>query len=70
MVQLILKNEVAQSKLDALLYFLRSWDIDAEIKVVGTPIPKDKSEFSLSAGIWKDNPIDAEELRKQAWKIN
>ena len=29
----------------------------------------DDSDFSLSAGIWKDYDIDAINLRKQAWKI-
>ena len=28
-----------------------------------------ESDFSLSAGIWKDYDIDASNLRKQAWKI-
>ena len=70
MQQLILKNDVEQSKIDALLHFLRSWGIDAEVK---TMTPKDvekKNDFTLSAGIWKDYDMDAYELRKQAWNRN
>jgi hypothetical protein len=29
---------------------------------------KKETGFTLYAGIWKDNAIDANELRKQAWK--
>jgi hypothetical protein len=70
MVQLILKNDIEQSKIDALLYFLKSWNIDAELKMTTTDVAKKKSAFSLSAGIWKDYDIDANELRKQAWNRN
>nr|MBC7613556.1 hypothetical protein [Pseudopedobacter sp.] len=53
--------------MDALIQFLKSWDIEAEVKSE-KPISKNqKIEFSLSAGLWKDSDIDANELRKQAW---
>jgi hypothetical protein len=69
MQQLILKKDIDQSKMDALLYFLKSWDIEAELKT--SPVAaKKKSDFSLSAGIWKDYNIDADELRTQAWNRN
>ena len=67
MVEIILKNNVEKNKIDALLQFLKSWNIDAEIKKTTKPGTKKKTEFSLSAGIWKDYTIDAGELRKQAW---
>lgn len=71
MIELVLKNDIRKDKMDALLHFLRSWDIDIEVKNV----PKEKTEkknedFSLSIGIWKDYDINATELRKQAWKIS
>ncbi len=70
MVQLILKNDIGQNKIDALLHFLKSWDIDAELKTTTSVKNKKKSNFSLSTGIWKDYNIDANDLRKQAWNRN
>jgi len=68
MLELVFKNEIQQEKMDALLHFLRVWDIDIEIKK--TPnANKTNNDFSLSAGLWKDYDIDATKLRKQAWKI-
>lgn len=69
MQQLILKKDIEQTKMDALLNFLKSWDIEAELKT-SPIIAKKKSDFSLSAGIWKDYNIGAKELRKQAWERN
>ena len=68
MVELVLKNEIKKEKMDALLHFLRVWDINIEIKNM-SDASKNNGDFSLSAGIWKDYDIDATELRKRAWKI-
>lgn len=70
MQQLILKKDISQSKMEALIYFLKSWDIEAEVKTDTAVSTKKKSDFSLSAGLWKDTAIDANELRKQAWNRN
>jgi len=70
MQQLILKNDVSPGKMDALLQFLNSWGIEAELQTTELPAGKKKNEFTLSAGIWKDYNIDAGELRKQAWNRN
>jgi hypothetical protein len=70
MQQLILKNDISQAKMEALIYFLKSWDIDAEVQINTTVSIKKKSDFSLSAGLWKDNVVDATELRKRAWNRN
>jgi len=70
MQQLILKKDISPSKMEALIYFLKSWDIEAEVKTDTTISSKKKSNFSLSVGLWKDNNIDAKELRKQAWDRN
>ena len=67
MQQLILKNNLDQSKIDALLYFLKSWNIEAEFKNSSDLISKKKKSFSLSVGLWKDYNIEAEDLRKKAW---
>ena len=70
MVEIILKNNIEKSKIDALLQFLKSWNIDAELKKNVRPVVREKADFSLSAGIWKNYSIDASELRKQAWNRN
>ena len=70
MQQLILKNDISKSKMEALIFFLKSWDIEAEVKTYTEVIAKKKTDFSLSVGLWKDNSIDANELRKQAWNRN
>ena len=70
MQQLILKNDIPQSKMDALINFLKSWDIEAEVKTDAQITSKKKSDFTLTAGLWKDNAVDANELRKQAWTRN
>lgn len=61
MTQIILKDDIEQSKIDALLFFLKSWDID----VVNITKSKD---FALSQGIWIDYEVDSKELRDKAWK--
>ena len=66
MQEIILKKNISKSKMDALLQFLKSWDIEAELKSKEMT-SSNKSEFSLSAGIWKDYNIDADQLRKEAW---
>ena len=69
MIELLLKNDIKKEKMDALLHFLKVWDIDIEIKEAPDTEGSNK-DFSLSAGIWKDYDINATELRKQAWKIS
>lgn len=70
MQQLILKTDISPSKMEALIHFLKSWDIEAEVKTNKEVITKKKTGFSLSVGLWKDYTIDATELRKQAWNRN
>lgn len=66
MTEIILKNDLEKSKLDALIQFLKSWNIEVEIKKTKSTISKNTSVFSLSNGIWKDFNINSNELRKQA----
>ncbi|QPH39994.1 hypothetical protein [Pedobacter endophyticus] len=68
MTEIILKDDIEQRKIDALLNFLKSWDIDAEIKSTRPVIGEKSKEFSLSKGIWSDYDIEARELRHKAWK--
>lgn len=70
MIELILKSDISQNKIDALLHFLKSWDIEAELKTTAPLKAKKKTNFSLSAGIWTDYSIEANHLRQQAWNRN
>ncbi len=66
MVELILNSDIEKSKIEALIKFLKSWNINAQIKSPNTLNTKKKKEFTLSAGIWKDYRIDANDLRKKS----
>ena len=66
MQHLILKKDIEASKMEALLHFLKSWNIEAELKIIPSVETK-KTDFSLATGMWKDYKIDAEELRSKAW---
>lgn len=70
MQQIILKKDIEKNKIEALLFFLKSWDIEVEFKNSVEVNTKKKSDFSLSAGIWEDYKLDGSELRKQAWSRN
>lgn len=70
MTEIILKNNIDKRKMDALLSFLKSWGLDAELKTTDVQTKKATTKFSLSAGIWKDYDITADKLRKQAWERN
>jgi hypothetical protein len=50
-----------------LLHFLKTWNIDVELKISTPKGEKAQNEFSLSSGIWKDYGMDAKELREKAW---
>lgn len=67
MQQLIIKKNLDKNKIDALLIFLKSWDIDAELKIEVKVKEKKSSKFTLSAGLWKDYDLNAKELRNKAW---
>lgn len=70
MQQLILKNHISKSKMEALINFLKSWDIEAELQTISVDSEKKNANFSLSVGLWKDYEVEADELRKKAWNKN
>jgi hypothetical protein len=70
MTEIILKNNIDKNKIDALLSFLKSWGLDAEIRTSNVTANKKSKKFTLSAGIWKDYNVSADNLRKQAWQRN
>jgi hypothetical protein len=66
MVELVLKSEIKEEKMDALLHFLKVWDIDIEVKKTPDATRSGKG-FPLSAGLWADYDIDDRMLRAKAW---
>ena len=67
MIHLVLKNDIDKAKLDALLFFLKSWNIEVDLQIAPPVEIKKEQAFSLSVGLWKDYAIDADQLRKQVW---
>lgn len=70
MTEIILKDKIEQGKIDALLTFLKSLDIDAELRTTEEQKSTEAVVFSLAKGIWSDYNIDSAELRQKAWKSN
>jgi hypothetical protein len=68
MTEIILKNNIDKNKIDALLSFLKSWGLDAELRTSNVTTNKKSGKFTLSVGLWKDYTVSADELRKQAWQ--
>ena len=69
MTELVLKNRVSRQKLDSIVYFLKMLNVDAEVKnTVRSKVIK-KDPHAAVWGIWADRDIDANTLRKQAWRI-
>ena len=71
MTEILLKSEsqIDKKKLDFIIFFLKSWDIDLEVKNVKTETDSEKDIFAEVRGIWVNRDIDAKTLRKQAWNI-
>lgn len=67
MTQLILKTDIDPKQLDVLLGLLKTWNIEAEVKLSKPRSRKKHKLFSETFGIWKDRDIDAKELRRQTF---
>ncbi|MEO7316253.1 MAG: hypothetical protein ABIW47_13780 [Ginsengibacter sp.] len=70
MVEIILKNNIDKDKIEALLQFLKSLNIEAMIKNDDLFEERKKADFTISSGLWKDYSIDGNQLRKQSWERN
>ncbi|MDR3219629.1 MAG: hypothetical protein LBU22_11775 [Dysgonamonadaceae bacterium] len=70
MVQITLKNGIDRSQMNVLLHLLSSWNVEAEISEEKSEEKKADKLFSRTRGMWKDDDIDAKELRRQAWKLD
>ena len=69
MTELILKKDIDENKMKALLAFMKSLGIEVELKTNISKTGKKNKEFSLAAGLWEDYELNSSELRKQAWQI-
>jgi hypothetical protein len=67
MTEIVIKGNIAPSKMEALIDFLQSWDMEVEIKNTKAKKNVKQGELPLSIGIWCDYNVDADSLRKQAW---
>ncbi|WP_056928777.1 hypothetical protein [Candidatus Symbiothrix dinenymphae] len=70
MVQLTIKPDIDQRKMNILLQMLQSWDLEVEATIAAVNSNKKYVPFSDSFGMWKDSNIDAKKLRKQASGVN
>jgi hypothetical protein len=70
MTEIVLKNNIEKSKMDALLSFLKTWGLEAELRTINEQSNKKSAKFTLTAGLWKDYNVSADNLRKQAWQRN
>lgn len=70
MIEIILKSKINKHKIETLIQLLKSWNVEAEMKETKIEKKTKETKFSLAKGIWKDSDIDANQLRKQAWKTN
>ncbi len=70
MIEIILKNKINKHKINTLIQLLKSWNVEAELKETKEIKRTTETKFSLTSGLWKDFEIDANQLRKQAWKLN
>lgn len=53
-----------------LLQLLRHFDFVENVNVLQLKKQDKEYDFFQSAGMWKDRNIDANQLRKNAWKRN
>ena len=62
----IIKENIAQNKVNIILNMLNSWNIDVEVSKIETPA-NEVSIPSFSTGLWTDYNIDDQSLRNKAW---
>lgn len=65
MTQIILKNGIGSIKMNALLAFLNTWGIEAEVKTMPAKANSKKDLFAETRGMWADYKFDVKQMRKQ-----
>ncbi|GHT01169.1 hypothetical protein AGMMS49525_01190 [Bacteroidia bacterium] len=67
MMELILKNRISRPKIDALLTFLHTWGVDAEIKARDKQTAKDKHIAEFKEAI-RETEAMAKDIRLNGTK--
>jgi hypothetical protein len=66
MTEILLKSNINSRQLNSLIWFLRSWNIEAEIKSSDArSADDDEDPFAEVRGIWANRDYDLKEVRKQ-----
>jgi hypothetical protein len=65
MTQLIFRDSLESAKVNALLAFLKTCGIDAEVKHTLASQPSNRDVFANTRGMWADYDIDLRQIRKQ-----
>jgi len=65
MTEILLKSNINSRQLNSLIWFLRSWNIEAEIKSSDAKSPIEEDPFAEVRGIWANRDYDIKEVRKQ-----
>jgi len=65
MTEILLKSNINSQQLNSLIWFLRSWNIEAEVKSSNTISADDEDPFAEVRGIWANRDYDLKEVRKQ-----
>jgi len=69
MTELILKNRLSRKKLNSIIFFLRTINVDVEIKKTALKKVIKINPFADTFGMWEKRDIDATVLRRQAWGL-
>lgn len=65
MTEIILRGITDRKKLDSIINFLKSWDIDVEIKTNTKKKAEKKGLFEDSFGMWENRDIDIKAIRQR-----
>ena len=66
MTELILKDNIDRQKLDSIIFFLNSLNVETEIKSTDTVKETDSNElFAETFGMWANRDINIKEIRQK-----
>jgi hypothetical protein len=65
MTQLIFRENIESAKIHTLLAFLKTWGIDADVKLTPAKTSSKRDVFAAARGIWADYDFDIKQIRKQ-----
>jgi hypothetical protein len=65
MTQLVFRDSLERAKLNALLSFLKTWGVDAEITHTPAKAASTRDVFANTRGMWTDYEVDIKQIRKQ-----